>query len=88
MKSYSTSKLDDVRTYGTNQFNRLAELAHLNAVLNVADSVVDKILPAVETTQVQDETTPSVCTDIIFVSYDVCDRYCVTRVVYTHSGCR
>lgn len=48
LKSYSATKLDDVKNYGTNQFNRIAEVARLNAVLNVADAVVDKFLPAAE----------------------------------------
>lgn len=61
LKTYSSSKLDNVKSYGVEQFNRFAELAHLNAVLDVADSVVDKVLPAVETEQQQDETTPVVC---------------------------
>lgn len=59
MKTYSSTKFEEARNYGTNQFNRLADIARLNAVIGVADSVVDKFLPEITAEEEGDDDTPA-----------------------------
>lgn len=59
VKTYSSTKFEEARNYGTNQFNRLADIARLNAVIGVADSVVDKFLPEVTAEEEGDDDTPA-----------------------------
>ena len=59
VKNYSTSKLEEAKTYGTSKFNQLADIARLNAVIGVADSVVDSLLPPVPTQEESAADTPA-----------------------------
>lgn len=60
-KTYSTDKLDGVKNYSANRFNRFAEVAHLHRVLNMADTVVDKVLPAIENENSESSPPAEVC---------------------------
>lgn len=65
VKSYSTTKLEEAKNYSTDKFNQLADIARLNAVIGVADIVVDSLLPPVPTQEESNAAdTPAKAEDV------------------------
>jgi len=66
VKSYSTTKLEEAKNYSTDKFNQLADIARLNAVIGVADIVVDSLLPPVPTQEeINAADTPAKAEDVV-----------------------
>lgn len=75
VKSYSTTKLEEAKNYSTDKFNQLADIARLNAVIGVADIVVDSLLPPVPTQEESNAAdTPAKAEDVVALPAEASTR--------------